>query len=110
MKNSFNKQEAVIDLHEKGFTDDFQLIGNDLLWVQGKTFLRREDFSVLESYAFVQKNKTVSSSNFILGIQSLQHNAKGILIQHLANERSTDDLSEHPTEKKNRWENSTACW
>jgi hypothetical protein len=44
MKNSFNKQEAVIDLHEKGFTDDFQLIGNDLLWVQGKTFCEGKIF------------------------------------------------------------------
>lgn len=30
MDRYFSKSEAIIDLHERGFTDDFQLIGTNL--------------------------------------------------------------------------------
>jgi hypothetical protein len=90
MNTNFKKQEAVIDLHEKGFTDDFQFVGKDLLWVQGKTYVQSGEFSVLESHRFVTKNKGIIQSGLILGIQSLHHNAKGILIQHSASKRSAE--------------------
>jgi hypothetical protein len=90
MRNNVKKQRAIIDLHEKGFTDDFQLIGNDLLWVQEKIYLRSEDFLVLEGYKFVSRGKSVTSSDIILGIHSLGHNAKGILIRYVTNKRATE--------------------
>jgi hypothetical protein len=83
MNNNLKKQDVVINLHEKGFTDDFQLIGSNLLWVQGQTYLRRDECSVLEFYEFAETNKATEHSRLILGIQCLHHNAKGILIQEL---------------------------
>jgi hypothetical protein len=93
MKSNFKKQDVVINLHERGFTNDFQLIGNDLLWVQGKTYLPKQDHSVLELYKFTRKDKSTIHSDVILGIQSLQHNAKGILIHHFTNKNSAGDLT-----------------
>ena len=44
MKAYLNKIQAVIDMHTRGYSNDFELIGNDLLWIQQKIFIR-ENFS-----------------------------------------------------------------
>ena len=72
MKIYSNKTEAIIDLHKQGFTDDFQLVGNDLFWIQENVFIRVGEFAITEYYKIEE--------SIILGIVALHHNIKGILL------------------------------
>ena len=79
MKKYFSKSEAVIDLHERGFTEDFQLLGNNLLWIQGKIFLRQKDFSIEEYHSFIDSS---GKETIIFGVTANGFCASGILINH----------------------------
>ncbi len=81
MKIYFTKQGAVADLHQKGYTHDFQLLGNDLFWVQQKKIIPAGDFSVLECHRFCG-NSTGETEMIIIGVLAIYHNVKGILINH----------------------------
>jgi hypothetical protein len=59
MKVYLNKIEAVIGLHERGFAEDFELFGTDLLWVQKKIFLRPRDYKITEVYRFPELSMRV---------------------------------------------------
>jgi len=83
MKIYFTEQEAVCGLHENGFTHDFQIIGNDLLWVQEQVLVRAGDFAIKECHQF--NNSSIKGTGIIVfGIVSLYNNAKGILIRHFS--------------------------
>jgi hypothetical protein len=79
MKLYFSKSEAVIDLHERGFTKDFQLLGNNLLWIQGKIFLRQKDFFIVECHHFLE---AVGKETIIFGVTAKSSLVSGILIKH----------------------------
>lgn len=79
MKKYFSKSEAIIDLHERGFTEDFQLSGNDLLWIQRKTFVRQKDFSIVECHSI---SDSPGKETFILGVITNGLLASGILMNH----------------------------
>jgi hypothetical protein len=81
MKTYSNKTDAISDLHRQGFTNDFQLIGNDLLWVQGKSFIRAGEFSILE-YIEISDFKNIMNEFIVFGIIAPYHNIKGILLNH----------------------------
>jgi hypothetical protein len=79
MKIYFSKSEAVIDLHERGFTEDFQLLGNSILWIQGQIFIRQKDFSIAECHSFID---SLGKETIIFGITANGFFANGILINH----------------------------
>lgn len=79
MKIYFSKSEAVVDLHERGFTEDFQLLGNNLLWKQGKIFLRQKDFSIAEYHGFID---SFGKETIIFGVIANDLFVNGILINH----------------------------
>ena len=81
MKTYSNRTDAISDLHEKGFTYDFHLIGNDLLWVQEKLFIRAGEFSILE-YFKISDAKNKMNDFIVFGIIAPYHNIKGILLSH----------------------------
>jgi hypothetical protein len=81
MKNYLSRTDIISDLHRKGFTNDFQLFGNDLLWVQGKFFIRAGEFSILE-YFKVNDAKNSMNELVVFGIIAPGHNIKGILLNH----------------------------
>ncbi len=81
MKINLTGQEVIEDLHEKGYTNDFQLVGNDLLWVQKKIFIRAGDFSILECHRFCGGSRD-EAGLVIFGVLALYRNVKGILINH----------------------------
>jgi hypothetical protein len=72
MKTYSNKIDAISDLHRQGFTDDFQLAGNDLLWVQENLLIRVGEFAIAEYYKIEE--------SIVIGIVALHHNIKGILL------------------------------
>jgi len=74
-------QDTIIDLHQRGYCEDFVLFGDDLLWVQDKSFIRGNNFSITECHRFAHpygKNEDL----VIFGILVLCQNIKGILMNH----------------------------
>jgi hypothetical protein len=73
MKKYTNHQEAIANLRKRGFTSEFQLFGNDLLWIQEKIFVREAEFSIIECHRFdrfPQSNNPIiifASAAIILG-------------------------------------------
>jgi hypothetical protein len=69
--------DAIVDLHSRGFTNDFQLFGNDLVWVQESLVTRVGEFAI-EGYQKID-------DLIVCGIIALHHNVKGILLRHCKN-------------------------
>jgi hypothetical protein len=53
MKIYLNAREVIIDLHQRGYTEDFELNGNTLLWVQDRSVIDSDEFSILECHRFL---------------------------------------------------------
>ena len=81
MKIYSNGTDAISDLHHNGFTNDFQLVGNDLFWVQGDIFIRAGEFAILEYYKITRTDKSLDEL-IVFGIIAPYHNIKGILLNH----------------------------
>jgi hypothetical protein len=73
--------DAIIDLHERGYCQDFVLFGNDLLWIQEKIFIRSKDFSILECHQFAHPDGN-NEDLIILGVLATDNNVRGILMNH----------------------------
>jgi len=84
MKIYLSATDAVSDLHQKGYTNDFQLFGNDLFWVQEKIFIRVGEFSIAECHKIINLQRNIDQ-HIIFGIYSPWHNIKGILVNHYKN-------------------------
>jgi hypothetical protein len=80
-KNHRHYVDAIIDLHERGYCQDFVLFGNDLLWVQEKIFIGSNDFSILECHQFGHPGGQ-HEDRFILGVMTTGDNVRGILMHH----------------------------
>lgn len=76
-----NAAGVVSYLHENGFSNDFQLVGNELLWVQENIFIRAGDFGILE-YHLVSDCQNPFNEIILFGIIAPCHAAKGILLGH----------------------------
>ena len=79
MKINLNRSDAVTALHNSGFTDDFQLVGNDLLWVQGKIIIRKGEFVIVECHIISEPKKKFKEI-VVYGIVAPFHCTKGILL------------------------------
>lgn len=87
MRKYLIEHEAIIDLHERGYTEDFSLSGNDLLWLQGKTAVRAGEFSIVEFHSFPLQAD--NRELIVYGIHVFSHNIKGILITSVTGQSST---------------------
>jgi hypothetical protein len=83
MENYLTAEAAIFDMHQKGYINDFQLIGNDLLWVQEKIFIRSGDFSILECHRLYYEPNG-EAHIIVFGIIAHGYDAKGILLNHYA--------------------------
>jgi len=81
MKTYLNGPDAISDLHRKGFINDFQLYGNDLLLVQENIFIRAGEFTILEYHHITDARKN-NNELVVFGIVAPYHNIKGILLNH----------------------------
>jgi hypothetical protein len=79
MKTYISKWEAIAGLHERGFTEDFELYGCELLWIQQKIFLQSTEFSITECHLFQDDPK---KELLIYAVTSGCYCIKGILINH----------------------------
>jgi hypothetical protein len=78
MKRFRNGSEAVSNLHNNGFTDDFQSFGNGIMWVQEQLFIGVGEFTILVHHRIVEPKVEFD----VFGILAPFHNTKGILINH----------------------------
>jgi hypothetical protein len=72
-------QEAIDDLHKKGYSNNFHLFGNDLLWMQKKIFIRSGNFSIVECHRFPGQTQE-GKETIVFGIIAIRQNAKGIML------------------------------
>ena len=82
MKAYSSSADAIYDLHQQGFTHDFHLSGNDLLWVQENYMIRVGEFAIAKFYR-IEEYKNGFSKCIVIGIIALHHNIKGIFINRL---------------------------
>lgn len=80
MKRYSNSAELVIALHQKGFTQDFQLKGNDLLWLNEDKATLIGEFIIVEFHKIIHRNEHYCKT-LVLGIIALHHNIKGIVLR-----------------------------
>ena len=78
-----SQHEVVIDLHERGFSQDFEFAEGGIRWVQQNAVLQIPDCSVVEFYSMPSGSGT-ETDVVILGIVSFSQLIKGILIQHMS--------------------------
>lgn len=88
MTTYLNKSAAIIDLHERGFTEDFALIDGNILWIQGKVFIGAGEYKVVECHRFFDRNGAVS---VIFCLLTNRMSVCGILMNHYTN--ATNSLS-----------------
>lgn len=79
MKVYTSEWEAISDLHERGFTEDFELSGDDLLWIQQKIIFQPGDFVISECHHFGYSS---GQELVIYTVLSDFYFAKGILLTH----------------------------
>ena len=84
MKIYSNATDAISELHLQGFTNDFHLSGNDLLWVQEGHLIRAGEFAIIKYYKIVDPRKKTNGL-MVFGIIALYHNIKGILLNRFKN-------------------------
>src|SRR3954454_22462180 len=72
--------DAISDLHQRGFTNDFQLFGNDLLWIQEGFFIRAGEFAILEYHRVNSTDDNGKNELNVFGIFLPYHDIKGILL------------------------------
>ena len=77
--------DVIVDMHKKGFCDDFLLFGCDLLWVQEGIFIRSGDYNLIVCYEVFKSNRT-NPGIILFGVEVISFNVKGILIYHNINE------------------------
>ena len=76
-----HKADTIIDLHERGFCNDFEIQEEKLFWIQEKVFIAHSDYSIVECYQFGY-NRSKEAGTVILGVLIISQNVKGIIINH----------------------------
>ena len=79
MKISLKACDVITALHETGFTDDFALHGDNMLWVQKKIFLNADELMLFEYHRF---SDAKGKETVVFGVVALYYDIKGILIKH----------------------------
>ena len=78
-----NKLEMIVDavsqLQNRGFTFDFNLLNGKLFCAQLKSFIHKEQFSIVEVHAF-ESEQSRDDEMVLYGIEWLTTGIKGILV------------------------------
>ncbi|MEO5892219.1 MAG: hypothetical protein ABIQ31_18370 [Ferruginibacter sp.] len=83
MHTNLNYQLAMIDLHKRGYLEDFILFGNNLFWIQEKAFIQARDFSIQECYRFAHPEGN-DEDFLVLAVSAVNDTIKGILLNHFS--------------------------
>ena len=83
MELCLDKSATIVDLQLRGFSEDFKVVGDRILWVQRKLFFRPEDFNLVEAHNFTERD---GRELMVVGASLLPHFADGIFILHFEHE------------------------
>ncbi len=89
MRVYLSLNDVVVEMHERGYTDDFELNRDGIYWVQNKLFLNPDEFLIAECHNFLGPH---ADGLIIFGIVSPRFLVKGLLIDHYHTE-----LSKYPS-------------
>ena len=84
-------QDAIEDLNKRGFTNDFVLFGDELLWIQQKIFIQGDDFSIIECHRSGHPEGNIEDL-VVLGILAISASIKGILLNHYSFNKTTPKI------------------
>jgi hypothetical protein len=74
-------EEAIADLHRRGFTSSFTLLGNRLFCAQTQSFFNGNQFDIVEVHSF-EEDYQDSGQTIIYAIECISNAIKGILFQN----------------------------
>lgn len=74
-------RNAINQLKEKGFQEDFMLFDNELFWVQPKIFIADNDFTVCDCWILAHPSGR-DKDMVLFCIETVFTPSKGILINH----------------------------
>ncbi|MEO5891453.1 MAG: hypothetical protein ABIQ31_14470 [Ferruginibacter sp.] len=86
MKISLNTCDVITSLHKIGFTEDFVIHGDDILWVQKKIHLNANEFMLVEYHRFTDAK---GREAIVFGVITNCYDIMGILIKHYDNTSKT---------------------
>ena len=72
--------DTITDLQNRGFTMDFNLLGNKLFCPQTKCFINSDEFDIVEVYSF-EDDMVNLSETVLYAIECFAFAAKGILLE-----------------------------
>jgi hypothetical protein len=79
MENYHNRAEAIIDLQNRGYDQDFVIKNEHILYVQDSELINPDDFEVIEAYKFDGARR--QRDNYVIyAIRSMHNDLKGILM------------------------------
>jgi hypothetical protein len=79
MGNFKNKSEAIIDLHNRGYSQDFILADENIFCLQRCELIPPDGFEITETYRFEGK-ASVKNNYVIYAVKSIEDDLKGILM------------------------------
>jgi hypothetical protein len=90
MKKFLSKSEAIISMHEKGYTEDFRFLGNNMLWVQKQRMMAVASFMLAECCLFLDEKGAVV---YLLALTTERGTVKGIVIPGVHSGRNQDPVA-----------------
>ena len=69
--------DVIVDLHERGFTEDFEVNRKGIVWIQEHVTIGQREFLVTECYRFLDRR---GNEIVICAIVSPLYKVKGILL------------------------------
>jgi hypothetical protein len=72
--------KVITNLHESGFTNDFQLSGHSLFWVQEQILINWKEVEIIERHKIGDPSQ--GTPFIVFGIVAPSYHVKGILIDH----------------------------
>jgi hypothetical protein len=85
-------EDTIADLHRRGFTSNFMLLGNRLFCAQTKCFFSGNQFDILEVHSF-EEGCLNNEQTLVYAIECVSSAIKGILFENLNSRISREMLS-----------------
>ena len=79
MENYTNRAEAIIDLQNRGYDQDFVIKNEHILCLQDSELISPDDFEIVDAYKF-EGAKRLKDNYVIYAIRSIRNDLKGILM------------------------------
>ncbi len=73
-------KDTITDLHHRGFTSNFTLLGNQLFCAQTQSFFSSHEFDIIEVHSF-DDDDSYKKQTFVYAIECFANTIKGVLFE-----------------------------